>query len=122
MELGQNEMIIIFNSKDNAHKEAIAYASILSGKVRQFDITKVRFTEKILSDLARRLKVEVSELLDVEGDLFTRLRLSIARIDNRSAMNLILEYPELLKTPILLTHNGTIFIKDKHDIMNLAVA
>ncbi|MEM8894194.1 MAG: ArsC/Spx/MgsR family protein [Bacteroidota bacterium] len=122
MKIGPDEMIIIFNNKDNAHKEAIAYANILSGKVKQYDVTKFRFNESIIENLASRLQVEIQELLDVDGELFSRLRLRLDRINNRRAMDLILDYPELLRTPILLTHNRTIFIRDKHDIMNLAVA
>lgn len=122
MQIGQKEIIIIYNSKDNSHKEAIAYANILSGHVRQYDVTKTRFTEKMLSDLAHQLHVQLYELIDVEGALFHRLRLSQKNINNRSALALIVEYPELLKTPVLLMHNRTMFIKDKDDIMSLAMA
>lgn len=122
MQLGPKEIIIIFNSRDNSHKEAIAYAHILSAKVKQYDVTKTRFNEKMLGDLARLLNVEIVELMDVEGVVFHSLRLKAERLDNESALALILEYPELLRSPILLMHNQTMFIKNKHDIMNLAMA
>ncbi|CAN0454796.1 unnamed protein product, partial [Ectocarpus fasciculatus] len=91
-------------------------------KVKQYDVTKTRFNEKMLGDLARLLNVEIVELMDVEGVVFHSLRLKAERLDNESALALILEYPELLRSPILLMHNQTMFIKNKHDIMNLAMA
>ncbi len=122
MELGPKEIIIIFNSKDDAHKEAIAYAHILSEKVKQYDVTQTHFSKRMLGDLARRLKVEIIEMLDVDGPLFHSLRLRLDRLDNESALALIVDYPELLRSPILLINNQTLFIKNKDDIMSLALA
>ena len=122
MQPGQKEIILIYNSNDNAHKEALAYANILSGKVRQYDITRTRFTEKTLTDLARRLHVELYELIDMDGALFHGLRLKRSSINNTSALALIIDYPELLRTPVLLMNNKTLFIRNKEDIMNLALA
>lgn len=122
MQPGQKEIILIFNSRDNAHKEALAYANILSGKVRPYDVTRTRFTEQVLTDLAHKLHVQPSELIDMEGSLFHQLRLQPQRINNVSALTLIIEYPELLRTPVLLMSNKTLFIRSKDDIMSLAMA
>jgi len=118
MELHPNELTLIYNSKAAAAKKIRAMAYSISKNVNEIDVVSMRLTTTLWKKIVQMLGNDPKSLLDkshphykdkVKGNDFTM----------HGYMNILLNSPELLKAPIVITRGRAILCNHANDILKL---
>lgn len=103
----------IYSHSKVRDRKLLARAEALNVKLKKVNIECEQLTSTHFAGLAVGMDVEVNSLLDpriVEGYGIT---------DTEGALKLINKNPELLKTPIAVTHGGVRYIGDFGDLLKI---
>ncbi len=113
------ELKFIYNSNQLKEREALAYILSLDKHViNEVDVYKTKITESQLADLARKLGVKVSGLLDQEKEYF-KDNLEGKDLDENDILGVIKANPEVLKTPIVVAEDSATFVGSAYDFNNI---
>ncbi|MEQ6122379.1 ArsC/Spx/MgsR family protein [Reichenbachiella sp. MALMAid0571] len=114
-----SKMTIVYNGEDNFSKETLAYMNILSSHIKKYDTSKVSLSISFIKDLLLRLKMDSKDLIIAESSFMDRFKSQIDHFKEEDYIKLFHKYPQLLKTPIVLTESKAYIITNKADIFNL---
>ncbi len=103
------------NYKDN---QTIAYAKSAGYKVNSVDVTKKNFTGTQLLQLADKMNISLSELIDHQKEEFKSINMD-STYNQEGWMELILNHPRLMKTPIIQLGNNVYFIDTPTDALKI---
>ncbi|GAA5027153.1 hypothetical protein GCM10011506_13470 [Marivirga lumbricoides] len=113
------ELKFIYNSNQLKEREALAYIKSLDKHViNELDVHKMNITESQLADLARKLDVEVAGLLDEEKEYYQD-NLKGKDLSENDILGIIASHPEVLKTPIVSSHESATFVGSSYDFNNI---
>lgn len=113
------ELKFIYNSNQLKERKALAYIKALDKHViNELDVYKTNITESQLADLAQKLGVGVAGLLDEEKEYY-RDNLKGKDLSENDILGVITSNPEVLKTPIVSTHDSATFIGSAYDFNNI---
>lgn len=102
MNITDNEMLLIYNSEKLSDRKALGYAkSLREYSVKERDISRDALTETQLKEVANRLGVTPTELIDRESDVFQD-KFRSASVSENDLLIALKNEPELLRTPIAL--------------------
>ncbi len=108
------ELKLYYNSKYPNDRQTLAYAkSINKFIINEFDISKVKLSETQLTQLADRLKIEVTDLM------FNENRYEFSKEDTLKAIR---SNMDLLKTPIFSSQYEATFIGSSYDLIKVGMA
>lgn len=109
------ELKFIYNSNQLKEREALAYILSLDKHViNEVDLYKIKMTERQLAELAQKLGVEISGLLDKEKEYF-KDNLKDSNLSDNDILGIIKSNPEVLKTPIVETEDSATFVGSGYD-------
>ena len=113
------ELKFIYNSNQLKERKALAYILSLDKHViNEVDVHKMKVTERQLAELAEKLGVEVSGLLDEEKEYY-KDNLKGTDLDENDILGVIKSNPEVLKTPIVATEDSARFVGSAYDFNNI---
>jgi predicted GNAT family acetyltransferase/arsenate reductase-like glutaredoxin family protein len=122
MQITQNEILFIYNSKDLQDRQALGYAkSLPDHKIKEFDLQKNKFTELQLQQIANMLEMDPVSLIDNKSDTYQKTY-SQVELTRSGALKALASKPELMKTPIALYNDQAKHIKSPYQIVKWEMA
>ncbi|HEY8512746.1 MAG TPA: hypothetical protein VIL31_12390 [Cyclobacteriaceae bacterium] len=110
MDITDNEMLLIYNSEKLSDRKALGYAKSLRGYVvKERDIARDALTELQLKEVANRLGISPTEMIDRESDVYQDKYRDTAVSENDLLIALKNE-PDLLRTPIAVYSESAEFV------------
>jgi arsenate reductase-like glutaredoxin family protein len=115
-----NELTIIYHAEKADDKKARAYAeSVTNYKVKTIDLSKESITETQLAEIATKMGVDVSFLLDKTYlDRLAKPRAKLAPgFDDHDLLTVLTQEKILLKTPIAIIGKKAFLFKSSNDFL-----
>ncbi|MFO7258626.1 MAG: hypothetical protein DIU61_013070 [Bacteroidota bacterium] len=110
MDITDNEMLLIYNSEKLSDRKALGYAKSLRGYiVKERDIARDALTETQLKEVANRLGVPPTEMIDRESDVYQD-RFRDANVSENDLLIALKNEPDLLRTPIAVYADTAEFV------------
>ena len=110
------EITFIYNSNQIKEKEAYGYASSLGQhKINEWDLYKKPITNRQLADIAKKLDVNVDDLLNKNSELYQD-KISGKDYDEQDLLTMMTENISIIRTPILLHTNHAKFIDSPYEL------
>lgn len=100
-------------------KKCIAIANANKAFVQAIDIEKTRISQTHWSEMAELLNISVLDLLDLEHEKIVSKFGSTPDIDEFSALKIIQNNPEVVKSPIAIRDDRAVFADNPRDILKL---
>jgi len=118
MKSQESEIALIYNSNKQKDKEVLGYAqSLESHKLNERDITSSKLTEKQLAELATEMKVEVKDMVDQNEEKYMK-EVEGGDFSSEELLKLMVNNPELVKTPIAKMNGKTFIVKSQYSLVN----
>ena len=112
------QITLFYNSKSTIVKQVLAYAKAEGLAIAEIDTSKTTLTGTQIGELAKKLKVQIKDLVDQEHPLYIS-KYGHPDFSERDWIKMIQHHPEIMKLPIALHNNRTKFIKIPTDIINI---
>jgi arsenate reductase-like glutaredoxin family protein len=118
MEFHPNELTLVYDPRTATGKKIKAFAYSISNNVNEIDFTTTRLTTTLWKEIVQMLGNDPKNLLNkssaaykekVEGNVFTM----------HGYMNILLNSPELLRGPIVITQGKALLCENPNDILKL---
>lgn len=109
---------IFYGGNENKDTQTLAFVKSEGLAVREVDVTKDKLTGTQLLQLADRLNVELENLLDKTSENFKQ-SLVEGVYDKEGWMNLILQYPQHIRTPIVQKGKVAFFVDTPSDTLKV---
>lgn len=117
MQAIKNEILFIYNSKIFSDKQALGYIIPLKDhKIKELDLYHDQLTERQLKQIADKMKIETEDLLDKKSDDYKN-QVKGKSLDDEDILTVLKENPDMLRTPIALTENKAVFVKDPYSLI-----
>lgn len=118
MKLHPNELFIYYDPSTNTGKQTRAYAYSLTRNVNEALCNKVRLTSTIWKKLLDMLNLRPKDLLNrAHSDYQTKIAGN--NYDDEGWLNVLINYPYLLKAPIAIMNNKAILCCNPTDVLKL---
>lgn len=99
-------------------RQTLAYAKAEGWPIQEIDLLKTPLTGTQIMELAGRLNLEVSDLVNQEHPVYKRLY-APANLSSEDWIKMIHKHPEIMKQPIALRGNRTILVETPSDIVRI---
>ncbi|QNK77149.1 hypothetical protein H7F37_13680 [Winogradskyella sp. PAMC22761] len=111
-----NRQITMFYSSNSVRaKQTLAYAQAEGLKIKKVDILKTKLTGLQIVELAERIGLEVSDLVNQDHPVYKK-QFENHNFSTDDWLKMIRHYPEIMKQPILLCGDKSILIETPTDI------
>lgn len=111
--------ITLYYSSDSVRaKQTLAYAKAEGFKIEEIDILKTKLTGTQLVELATRLGLDLSELVNQEHPAYTA-KFKAENLSTDDWIKMIQHNPEIMKQPIALRGDKTILVETPTDIIKI---
>lgn len=114
----ERQITVYLGGNDYKDNQTVAYAKSEGYKVKSVDVTKENFTGTQLLQLADKMAVSLSDLVDHQKEEFKSIS-SDSTYNQEGWMELILNHPSLIKTPIIQLGNNVYFIDTPTDALKI---
>ncbi|MDW7692421.1 ArsC/Spx/MgsR family protein [Flammeovirgaceae bacterium SG7u.111] len=115
-----NEVVIYYNSNHSVDKEVIAYAQTHFRFVRTVNVIESRLTGTRLTEIASRLGMPLDYLVCLTSDAAKTIGLDFGNMDDIDLIKLLQHYPDLIKSPIVISKNKAVVATGAKDIYEMA--
>lgn len=116
------EIKFIYNSSQIKEREAYGYAKSLDQHyINAIDLDKEFLTERQWAELAKKLNVQVKDLIDQNNDYYQDV-LQDKDFDDHDLLRLMKDHPQIIKTPIIDSAKFARFIKSPYDFNEMDMA
>lgn len=117
MQVTENEILFIYNSKIFKDKQALGYIVPLKDhKIKELDLYYDKLTERQLKQIADKLGIEIKELLDTNSDIYKN-EIRDKSLDDQDILTVLKENPDVLRTPIAMTSDRAVFVTDPYSLI-----
>lgn len=114
-----NRQITLYYSSDSVRaKQALAYAKAEGLAIQAIDILKTPFTGTQIAELAKRLGIEVKDLINQEHPSYSS-KFEPHELSSDDWVIMIQHNPEIMKQPIALHGENTILVETPSDILKI---
>jgi len=121
----KNEILFIYNTDKFRDREALGYVSALNNpRVKNIDLKKDPLTMQQIGDVAMSMGVNPQQL--VEEDYKNKIKEKFSGkdlLENEDVLKYMQKNPEVIKTPIIVTHDSAYVVDSPYDFIkeNMAV-
>ena len=112
------QITLFYNSTSQRGKQTVAYAKSHGLPLEKIDILKTPLTGTQITELAGRLGLSVREMVNQEHYKY-RKKFTLQCFSSEDWITLIQNHPEIMKQPIALRGNKTLWVKTPTDIMRI---
>lgn len=113
-----NEIAMFYDPQSNVGKQTFAHAKAISRHVKTFDYDKKPFTTAMLQDLLNMMQLMPKKILDKSKPQYQN-DFKGKDYDDEGWLNVIINNPQLIKSPIVVYKNKAIFCENPTDIYTL---
>jgi arsenate reductase len=114
----KRQITFFFSSKSVRAKQTLIYAKAEGVPIQQFDILKRRLTGTQIVELANKLNLKVSDLVNQEHPEY-RKRFQKHELSTDDWIKMIQHNPQIMKQPIALRGDTAILIETPTDIIKI---
>lgn len=114
----KRQITIFYHSKSIRAKQTLAYAKAEGLPVQEIDISKTPLTGTQIVELAKRLELEVKDLVNQKHPSYTS-RFKQHEFSTDDWIKMIQHYPDIMKQPIALRGDITILVETPTDIIKI---
>jgi arsenate reductase-like glutaredoxin family protein len=119
--IADNEAIYLYNGNDHENKRARGYVQTLNYKLREIDVTQNPPNARQLAELADRLNIEPNGLINQNSDAYKK-HLKGSVLETNQLLEFIVQQPETLSTPIIVSNKEARFLRDDYDAVSKDMA
>ena len=112
------QITLYYSSKSNRAKQTLAYAKAEGLPIQEIDILKTPLTGTQIAELADRLNMEISDLVNQDHPSY-KLHFEHHDFSSNDWIKMIQHNPEIMKQPIALRGNVTILVETPTDIIKI---
>ncbi|SHJ81445.1 Arsenate reductase, glutaredoxin family [Arenibacter nanhaiticus] len=112
------QITLYYSSRSTRAKQTLAYAKAEGLPIQEIDILKTPLTGTQIVELADRLKIKVSDLVNQEHPSYYS-HFQHHNFSTDDWIKMIRKNPEIMKQPIALRGNLTILIETPTDIIRI---
>lgn len=114
----EKQITLYYNSESQRGKQALAFAKTHGLPLEKIDILKTPLTGTQITELAKRLGIKIEEMVNQEHYKYRR-KFTVQCFTPEDWITVIQNHPEIMKQPIALRGNKTIWIKTPTDIIHI---
>lgn len=114
----ERQITLFYNPKSQRGKQALVYARTHGLAIEEIDILKTPLTGTQISELAARLGLDIKDLVNQDHYKY-RKKFALQCFNPEDWITLIQNHPELMKQPIALRGNRTVWVKTPTDIIRI---
>jgi arsenate reductase len=114
----ERQIILFYNPKSQSGKQALAYAKTHGLATEEIDILKTPLTGTQITELADRLGISIQEMVNQEHYKYRR-KFTLQCFSPEDWITVIQNHPEIMKQPIALRGDRTIWVKTPTDILRI---
>lgn len=108
----KRKITIYYHSENSIGKQAFAYVNVSDKKLHGVDILKTKVTGTQWAELASKLNLNISDLIDIENpDFKNYYGASAPKMEQHDWLKILESKPHLLKYPIVINGDNYIQIK-----------
>ena len=112
------EVILFYNPNSVIAEKTLAYAKADGLPIKDVDIIKTPFTGTQFEELADRLHISSSKIVNQEHPDFKK-RYRNPNLKDEDWIKILRKHPEFIREPIVIRGGKTILVKTPRDIVNL---
>ena len=112
------QITLFYNSGSQRGKQALAYAKIHGLAIEEIDILKTPLTGTQITELAERLGITIKEMVNQEHYKY-RKKFTLQCFSSEDWITVIQNHPEIMKQPIALRGDKTVWAKTPTDILRI---
>ena len=112
------QITLFYSSKSVRAKHTLAYAKTKGLPIQEIDILRAKLTGTQIVELADKLNLAVSDLVNQEHPSYTS-NFEHHNFSTEDWIKVIQHYPEIMKQPIALRGDKTILIETPTDIIKI---
>ncbi|MBE0424433.1 MAG: hypothetical protein IBX66_10925 [Lutibacter sp.] len=112
------QITIYYSANSVRAKQALAYAKSEGLAIQPIDILKTPLTGTQIAELAKRLGIEVKDLINQEHPAFLK-KFEPVELSSDDWIKMIQHNPEIMKQPIALRGNRTILVETPSDMIKI---
>ncbi|MTI29732.1 arsenate reductase family protein [Xanthovirga aplysinae] len=116
-----NELYLLFDPESRDGKSTRAYAYSITPHVNENYYSSAQMTSTFWRELLDMLDLTPKEILNRAHPLY-QAKIAGNAFDDEGWLNILKEYPYMIKAPIAIKENRAIFCKTPTDILRLAKA
>ncbi|MGC1631441.1 MAG: hypothetical protein WA749_04935 [Gelidibacter sp.] len=113
----EHEIKLFFNSGSSVGKQIQAYVLASERKILTIDISKTRVTGTQWVELAKGLKLSISDLINKEHPDFTHNYDENLDLEDEDWLKILEKHPEVLSTPIAIIGKRFVQIQSPGDFV-----
>ncbi|MDE3742568.1 arsenate reductase family protein [Maribacter polysaccharolyticus] len=114
----ERQITLFCNSNSSRAKQTLAFAKAEGLPILVVDMLKTKITGTQISELADRLGVEISELVNQEHPAYIK-KFAQHDFSSEDWIKMIQHNPTIMKQPIALRGNITILVETPSDIIKI---
>lgn len=114
----ERQLTVFYNPRTALAKHTLAYARTHGLAMDEIDILKTPFTGTQVAELAKRLGIEIKDLVNQEHYKYRR-KFTYQYFSPEDWITMIQNHPEILKQPIVLRGNKTVLVETPTDILKI---
>lgn len=114
----ERQITLFYNSRSQRGKQALVYAKTHGLAVEEIDILKTPLTGTQITELAVRLGIKIKEMVNQEHYKYRR-KFTLQCFSSEDWITVIQNHPEIMKQPIALWGDRTIWVKTPTDILRI---
>jgi len=112
------QITLFYNPRSRRGKQALAYAKTHGLPIEEIDILKTPLTGTQIAELADRLGIKINEMVNQEHYKYRR-KFTIKCFSSEDWITVIQNHPEIMRQPIALRGDRTIWVETPTDIIQL---
>ncbi|MCM4168110.1 putative protein YfgD [Arenibacter antarcticus] len=112
------QITLYYNSRSQRGKQTLVYAKTHGLPIEEIDILKTPLTGTQITELADGLGIDIKELVNQKHYKYRR-KFTVQCFSSEDWITVIQNHPEIMKQPIALRGDRTIFVETPTDIIRL---
>jgi arsenate reductase len=114
----ERQITLFYSSNSVRAKQALAYAKAEGLAIQAIDILKTPLTGTQIAELAKRLGLEIKDLVNQEHPAYIS-KFEPHELSSEDWIKMIKKNPNIMKQPIALRGNQTILVETPTDILKI---
>lgn len=112
------EITLIYDSNEHIGRQILAYAQTESLPIRDVDLAHVSLTPTHWVGLAKRMNIEVKELVNTEDPDFMQKFGNVSDLSEDDWLKLLVHNPDILRAPIVMKGEKIVMMSNSQDMLH----
>ena len=111
------EITLIYNSKEHIGRQILAYAQAENITIHDIDLVHVKLTTTHWAELASRMGINVSDLINKKGPEFLQKFGHVDNLSENDWLKLLVNNPDVLRAPIVIKGDKIVAMTNPQEML-----